>query len=190
MISGCIGGIAPAVPVLDQESPYTNAGFAAGDARLLWQQEVVVGMIGQLSRIELYAACAGTTPLTINAGSLWQSDASEFFTLFTAVGEGWVAIDTTSAGLFFNAGDTFVIGVGGADSGLSLGGSNSEPQGGYPAGDIGYSWQSEYYDGPWDLAFRTYVDSENSSRVPAPAGILLIALGTGLVGWLRKRRSL
>lgn len=188
LIGSFVATIASAAPVLDQESPYTNAGFNVGAAIFSWQQEVTVGMTGQLSRIELYAQNTGTTPLYINAGSPWQSDASEFSTLFTPGGQGWVAIDTTSAGLFFNAGDTFVIGVGGTDSGLSLGGSCTSPSGGYQAGRLGIN--GSLFDSMWDIAFRTYVDVPSNPTIPAPAALVLSGLGTGLVGWLRKRRSL
>jgi len=192
LISGVIGGIASAAPVLDQESPYVGAGFNAGTSQGSWQQEVTVGMTGQLTRIELYAQGVGTTPLSINAGGPWQSDPSEFSTLFTSAGQGWVAIDTTSAGLFFNAGDTFVIGLGGTDSGLWMGGSYVSPNGGYEAGRLWYNSTGSIAPfGPeWDIAFRTYVDAQSNPAVPAPAALVLSSLGTGLIGWLRRRRSL
>lgn len=188
-------GLATAAPVLDQESPVVDGfGFNAGSSLGSWQQGVTVGITGQLTRIELYARNAGTTPLYINAGAPWQSDASEFATTFVAPGAGWAGVDTSAAGLFFNAGDQFVIGVGGTASGLWLEGSHVPPAGAYAAGEL-WVWfvgdtPAVHSSGEKDLAFRTYVDSGSSPTVPAPAGILLGTLGTGLVGWLRRRRSL
>jgi len=188
LISGSVGGIASAVPALDQESPNTTTSFYVNRPSLVWQQEVVVGMTGQLTQIQLYASLTGTTPLHINSGNAWQSDASEFSTLFTANAQGWVTVDTSAAGLFFNAGDTFVIGVGGADGHLWVGGSTAPPSGAYAAGDL---WlNGSPYPGGCDIAFRTYVDVSGAPAVPAPAALILGGLGTGLVGWLRRRRSL
>lgn len=190
-------GLTMAAPVLDQESPVIDEfefWLYAGSSNVTCQQGVTVGVTGLLTRVELYAVNAGTTPLTINAGAPWQSDASDFATVFVAAGEGWTGVDVSAAGLFFNAGDQFVIGVGGTDSGLWLVGSDVLPDGAYAAGEL---WLRQIGDAPIptsggadDLAFRTYVDSQSSPTVPAPAGVLLGTLGTGLVGWLRRRRSL
>ncbi len=187
-------GLATATPVLDQESPYWGIRITVSPYFIL-QQEVAVGIAGQLSRIELYTQNAGTTPVFINSGSPWQSDASEFSTLLTSAGEGWVTIDTSSAGLFFNAGDKFVIGVGGSGSDwLGMGANVASPNGGYPAGR---PWAQDpegigRYAREYDLAFRTYVGSPDgpAAAVPAPAAFALSALGAGLVGWFRRRRTL
>jgi hypothetical protein len=188
-------GLATAAPVLDQESPVVDGfWFSAGASTALWQQEVTVGITGQLTRIELYARNAGTTPLYVNAGTPWQSDGSEFATTFVATGSGWTGVDTSAAGLFFNAGDQFVIGVGGTDSGLELNGSSVSPDGAYVVGELWITWADSepelWADGERDLAFRTYMDSGNNPTVPAPAAVVLGVLGTGLTGWLRRHRSL
>lgn len=195
-------GLATAAPVLDQESPAIDPWFAAGSSEWLFQQGVTAGIAGQLTRIELYAYNAGTTPLYINAGAPWQYDASAFATTFVAEGEGWVGVDVSAASLFFNAGDQFVIGVGAGlepdvASDLRLEGSSVSPDGAYAAGEL-WSWNIDdpapqlHWDGEADLAFRTYMDTRDNPTptVPAPAAVVLGVLGTGLTGWLRRRRSL
>lgn len=195
-------GFATAAPVLDQESFAIEPWFAAGSSEWLFQQGVTVGIAGQLTRIELYAYNAGTTPLYINAGAPWQFDASAFAATFEATGEGWVGVDVSAASLFFNAGDQFVIGVGAGlepdvASDLRLEGSSVQGGGAYAGGEL-WSWNIDsseprlMWDGEADLAFRTYVDlgDNPTPTVPAPAAVVLGVLGTGLTGWLRKRRSL
>lgn len=50
------------------------------------------------------------------------------------------------------------------------------------------------YGPTWRPAFTSYwddfsIDAYEASPVPAPGAVLLAGLGTGLVGWLRRRRS-
>ena len=178
-------GLASAAPVLDQESPAMDPWFAAGSSEWLFQQGVTVGIAGQLTRIELYAYNAGTTPLYINAGAPWQFDAFDFRATFEATGEGWVGVDVSAASLFFDAGDQFVIGVGAGmepdvASDLRLEGSSVQGGGAYPGGEL-WSWNIDsseprlHWDGEADLAFRTYVElgDNPTPTVPAPAAVVL-----------------
>jgi len=142
-------------PDLDQESPFTNTLFN-GDATIFtWQQEVTVGIAGELTGVEIYITDPGSTDFFINVGIPWQSDAHDFETVIGSFTEGWVFIDTSPANIILDVGDKFVIGVHGRGEGLWFGGSHP---GQYGPGEL---WLNEdIHVGPneFDMAFRTFMD--------------------------------
>jgi len=154
--------------VLDQESPYTGDSFWGMVEPRIWQQEVTAGLPGPLVQIGLYfeEPEAGQDVLVfVNAGAPWQSDPHDFQTALTNVVDGWTSIDTSSAGLVFNAGDRFVIGIEPLTPGeLWIGGSIP---GAYDRGGLWYGGIMVTYSS--DFAFQTYV--------PEPATFLLVGLG-------------
>ena len=143
--------------ILDQVSPYMNASFNADATSLNWQQEVVVGVAGTLVQVDMYVTTPGSCQFYINTGSPWQGDPHEFQTGLTSTTQGWVAIDTSSAGINLDVGDTFCIGILGGGTGMWLGGSYDPPFGGYPQGEL-YINSNIQGDGGWDLAFQTYME--------------------------------
>jgi len=138
-------------PVLDQSSPSVQAINC--NSGLHWQQEVIVGITGQLTSFQLQVVTAGTANIYINRGAPWQGDANEYQTAFNPTAAGWHTFDVASLGLMFQAGDRFVIGVQGTGGLYLQGNSNSYPGRLY--------WNGDSYE-MLDLAFRTYV-------LPSPA---------------------
>jgi hypothetical protein len=183
-----ITGPAYATPTLDQDSPYINAIFNADSSGLTWQQEVTVGIAGNLVGVVLYRGVyqdpgTGSLNFFLNIGPVWQSDPNNFQSIITLPTiNAWNYIDVSSAGLYFNPGDHFVIGIQGVNEGTWVGGSGPPPQYSDPVYLNGSG--AGYTD--WRIGFHTYVD-EGGAIVPEPATMLLI--GSGLLGLLGFRRK-
>jgi hypothetical protein len=154
-------------PVMDHACPpAAGAGMPvnAGDGRSEIQQGVTAGRIGQLMRVELFAASGrGTGRLYINKGSPWQTDGNILAADIRVTRPGWFSVDVSGGKLCFNKGDRFVIGILGT-------GNDPWHLGTSPAGDAADKmWRQTGVNPPAmqqeGLAFRTYVDEV----VPAPA---------------------
>ena len=178
---------AAATSVIDQVSPFVDTTFEAGTSAL-WQQEVVVGLEGFLTGVDLFWT-PSTKPVigannvidfSINVGPAWQSDANDFDSLvtFTAAND-WNFIDVSSAGLYFIPGETFVIGVQNTFDNTTIGGSVFDQ---YPVGDLFLDAQIFTNSLQFDLAFRTHV-----MPIPEPNSAVLFGLGLLVVaGTLRR----
>ncbi|GEM_PF-5855475 len=147
---------------LEQVSPMTNAGFNLGASSLQWQQQVKVGVAGQLEGFQLMIQ--GNAGAQFNArvrvGDGWNTGAILFDQLITKPNNGneLMFIDVTSANINLNVGETFVIETQGNDTGAGLVGSYVPPPGA-PLYD-----QNLYLNGPgcfadcgWRHGFNTYM---------------------------------
>jgi len=170
---GCCIVTLTSAQVLDQESPYgcsggSTATFNMFATSLTWQQDVTVGISGQLVQIDVYVSVEGSCFFFLNAGPPWQTDTNDFEMTFTSDGTGWNTIDVSSAGLNFSVNDHFVIGFQGTSDGLQCGGSYKPPGGCYLRGA---PWLNGAHHTPgddWDIGFRSYV---GSSVTPTPSVI-------------------
>jgi hypothetical protein len=199
---------ARAVVVLDQHQEATNGGVAViwDDPMLhhefLRAQTFTVGVSGLLDHIELgntlgilmyppavppiaemrdvAAGLPGPTVL----GSVAAADPIPY--------SGWLAMDFLSENVNLTAGQMYAIMVypAGSEGAVTLGFS-TDPLSYGP----GQMWTRK--DGVWvigtgvadaDMQFRTYMRTDGV--IPAPGAVVLGTLGAGLVGWLRRRRTL
>ncbi len=169
LLSGSLAAPAGA-QVLDQYSPWTNTSFNMLTPDLNWQQEVVVGLGGALTRVDLFATAGGSCTFYITAGAPWQGGTPNYSTTVNLAGMTWNPINVSAAGLSFQPGDHLVLGFIGQNTGLNLGGSWRVPGGEYGPGRL-FLNGANYADGNFDVAFKTYV------VIPGPGSLALCAAG-------------
>lgn len=170
-------------PVVDQVSPLSAFGLGAFIADGLWQQSVMVGVTGQLMRLDIQTDRAGAVfTVSLNRGSGWQVDTPDITIagLFTNA-TGFVEVDLSGAGLFFTAGDEFMWSASSPQASL-LGNAFDV----YARGAL---WRDEAIFDPnqqWDMGFVTYVQA---APVPEPGTPLMLLAGLALLARLRSRRG-
>ena len=181
----CAGGLTTAAPVIDQSQPNNfshMAAFAQSDLAQSFQQahDNVAG-----AGIFLQQGVGTSDMVTI---SLWDNLPNQGGTMLTGssvlgTSGSWLDVfwapvavipDTTLYLVFTSANDT-----------LGISGDTSNP---YPRGQV-YANPGFGSFPTFDYTFRTYYD-DGFSVIPAPGAMLLGMLGTGLVGYFRRRRAL
>ncbi len=145
---------------LDQQAPMTNAWYNIGASSLTWQQQVRVGIAGQLEGFQLTIAGnpGAQFNVRVRAGDGWNTGPILFQNLFTKPGSGneIMFIDVTSANINLNVGDTFVIETQGNDTGAGLIGSYDPANPGYPEW-LFLNGPGCFADCGWRHGFNTYM---------------------------------
>lgn len=162
--------------MLDQAQEMLGATFNI--ETLNWQQEIQVGLAGQLVQVDFYVSTPGSALFYLGAEGPWANEPYDFTLDFYTETTGWHCIDVSSANLIFDVGDTFALGMKGTEGGLWIGGGYVDDGVGPYPGDL---WVNGIvYPIPgWDFAFRTWV-------IPAPGALAMLGLA-GLIGPRRRR---
>jgi len=149
--------------VLDQVAPRTAAMLLAEDPAYIWQQQVRVGVAGRLDAFEI--AVRGTEDATLHVrlrvGDGWNVGPVVWAETIADVPTHWTELIFTvdDVGLDFQVGQTFVIEVQGAGTGLQVWSSYVDPVDGpalYPE-ELYLNGPGCYWDCNFRMSFRTWM---------------------------------
>jgi hypothetical protein len=155
---------------LDQVSPFNGGGsgawFNVDATTLTWQCQVRVGLAGPLEgfNLKLDGPAGAQVDVSVRIGDGWNTGAIAFTTSPTPItkaltGYEVVFVNTTSAGINLNVGDTFVIELHGNGTQCGIIGSYIDP-------NLGPALYPEplFLNGPgcfagcgWRIGFETYM---------------------------------
>jgi len=164
---------------IDQVSPYPptppvqTAGFNGSTSSLIWQQQVRVGLAGQLEGFELHfnGSIGSTIDARVRIGDGWNTTPVVFTTVVTNQTGNYdeiAFVNCTSANLQFVVGSTFVIELQGHDDGGGFLGSYAPPP-------LTPAYPEELYLDPgqpgcfadchWRMAFTSFMNGAPTAPV-------------------------
>jgi hypothetical protein len=119
--------------ILDQSSPATSASYNLSTPSLTWQQQIRVGIAGQLEgiRLTLVGPVGAQMEVRIRVGGGWNlaPAASVHTVVKVTASTETVFLDTTAANIQLAVDDLLVFEAQGNDTGMNIVGSYVEPPG-------------------------------------------------------------
>lgn len=167
--------------VIDQTNSPGNSTALNVTSSLEWQQEVRVGISGELVGIGLWSMHTGQVRVSIYRGRAWKSGTpAATLDVDVSTTAGFVNFNFESFHLAFNAGDYFTFSFSGPNGYTQFGGAT---HGAYPYGDL-YANGNNF--NPWGLTFVTYMNVPDSPNLV----VNVASEGTGFDGRTSLREAL
>ena len=181
------------VPTLDQRQDTQDGGTAPMST---WKmaQTFTAGITGTLDHLEIGCSSTGATSWEIwdTTGGVPGSTVLGGVTVPDDMSTGWNTIDMSSQAISINAGTMYAIVTYFSPGGYEYLREQFDPDS-YTGGQFFYNsgggWTviTNYFGDSGDMQFRTYVET---STIPVPGTVLLAGIGTILVGFLRRHRTI
>jgi hypothetical protein len=183
---------------LDQYQEVSNGQIKFYDGHSV-AQTFTAGLSGILDHIEFDAH--GDYPATVEIRNTVAGQPADLIlgSVFLPAGFDsfhWDSIDFSSQDIAITSGEMYAIVFANTEPSdtfyLSDGITTARDPAPYPGGALwrgsGSLWSLDTTLGGGDTQFRTYVDTP--ATIPAPGAMFLVAVGTGLVGWMRRRKAI
>ena len=178
---------------LDQQNLVMDGSIVFNNNQSM-AQTFTPSIAGLLSQVDVMSASQSGQPVTVSIQTVTDDVPSGTVlgsaTIPSWASSSWNSVDLASESIWLTPGQPYAIVLAGHTAPWSGIAVNWGPDA-YPGGDTWAHWwtgATSWSHYQCDMGFRTWVDTVNA--IPAPGSILLVSLGLGLLGHLRRRRFL